>query len=403
MKIKITLLVLILFSGVMFSQIINIPDAVFKDMLIAEGVDINNDGEIQESEALLITDLNVHPDNTDPKIENLEGIQYFTNLITLDCASNLLSSLNVSALTNLETLKAFFNQLESINIEDLNQLTFLWVSNNQLEVLDISTNINLEKLYCSNNLINNLDISLLQNLLTLRAGNNNLNEIDLLPLSNLTSIDVSSNNIFLIEVNHLLDLEGLGVANNFLSEINISNLQNLTDISVDSNFISELDCSNTNAIIISCSNNPDLFSINVQNNVISWSDPDLLYYGFSFNNLPSLKSICMDTGEEYALSVSGYNPDNVTIYTGPNCTLSVNEYSFNEAYIYPNPVSNNLYIKSTVEISNFSLYNISGKLLINTFEEDQLKSKTYSLTKGIYFLKLESVLGNQKTIKLIKN
>jgi len=402
MKSKITLLVLILFTGVMTSQIINIPDAVFKNRLIAEGVDINNDGEIQESEALLITDLNVHPSNTEPKIENLEGIQYFTNLITLDCASNLLSSLNVSALTNLDTLKAFYNQLESINIDGLNQLTFLWVSNNQLEVLDISTNINLEKLYCSNNLLNNLDISLLQNLLTLGASNNNLNEIDLLPLSNLTSIVVSNNNISLIEVNHLLDLEFLEVADNLLNELILNNLHNIISIDVSYNNLLELDCSYTVAEYIACSDNPNLTSVNVQNNVISVADPDLLYYGLGFNNLPSLEFVCIDQGEEYALSVSGYDPENVAVATGPNCTFSINDQNLEIVSIIPNPVSNYFSINTSIEIAEYTLYGISGKQLIQTSSNDLLKNRVINLTNGIYFLVIKTVNKNIQTLKLIK-
>ena len=46
MKIKFTLLILFLISGFLNSQIINIPDPVFKNKLIEEGVDANNDGEI---------------------------------------------------------------------------------------------------------------------------------------------------------------------------------------------------------------------------------------------------------------------------------------------------------------------------------------------------------------------
>lgn len=41
------------------AQIVNIPDANFKNALIDEGVDTNNDGEIQVSEAEVVLNLNV--------------------------------------------------------------------------------------------------------------------------------------------------------------------------------------------------------------------------------------------------------------------------------------------------------------------------------------------------------
>ena len=58
------------------AQIVNIPDPNFKNALIDEGVDTNNDGEIQVSEAEAVLNLNVN----DRNISSLEGIQSFINL-----------------------------------------------------------------------------------------------------------------------------------------------------------------------------------------------------------------------------------------------------------------------------------------------------------------------------------
>ena len=84
------LLLLLLFTEIVNGQIVNIPDANFKAKLIALGVDSNTDGLIQNTEALAITNLNVLNSN----IADLTGIEAFTNLSSLHCGSNNLTTLN---------------------------------------------------------------------------------------------------------------------------------------------------------------------------------------------------------------------------------------------------------------------------------------------------------------------
>jgi hypothetical protein len=74
-----------------FGQIVNIPDANFKAKLIANGVDTNNDSEIQISEAQVTTVLDLRFSS----ISSLEGIQYFSTLNYIDCSNNLLTDLNI--------------------------------------------------------------------------------------------------------------------------------------------------------------------------------------------------------------------------------------------------------------------------------------------------------------------
>lgn len=402
MRINILIVLLFLNTGLLLSQIITFPDPIFKSKLIDEGVDTNNDGEIQESEALEITNLNVNSAQSESKIINLEGIAYFTNLSILNCGSNLLSSLDVSALINLEILKAYNNQLTSINVNGLNQLIQLWVSSNQLTNIDVSTLQNLDWLFCSSNQINNLDISMLINLHALWASNNQISSLDLLPLNVLTQISLDNNNLSSLNVNHLNDLQILSIQDNLFTDIDVSNMPNLLELRIGENNLAELDGGSTGLEVITCENNPNLTTINVQNNVISTSDPDLLYFGFYFYDLPNLEFICMDPGEEQALSHSGYNPDNVIVTINPDCSLSVNDYLLNETYIYPNPVNENFYIHTNVEIKNHTLYNITGTEIIKTSNESTIKNIVSLLHSGVYFLVLETIKGQKKTIKLIK-
>lgn len=74
-------------------EIVNIPDANFKAKLIALGIDANSDGQIQYTEASLITGtLNVSVSN----IADLTGLEAFVNITGLYCAGNNLTQVDVS-------------------------------------------------------------------------------------------------------------------------------------------------------------------------------------------------------------------------------------------------------------------------------------------------------------------
>ena len=112
MKKLYTLLVIALIGFIGKAQIVNIPDANFKAKLIALGFDSNLDGNIQQSEALTITYMDV----SSSTISDLTGINYFTNLTYLRCASNQLTALDISNLTNLQQLYCSNNLFTSLNL-----------------------------------------------------------------------------------------------------------------------------------------------------------------------------------------------------------------------------------------------------------------------------------------------
>ena len=100
-------------------------------------------------------------------IASLKGIEYFTNLKTLYCENNQLSSLDVSKNTALEALLCSGNPLTSLNMTENTALTVLDVRDCLLASLDVTKNNALETLYCQNNQLRTLDITwnpLLRNL-----------------------------------------------------------------------------------------------------------------------------------------------------------------------------------------------------------------------------------------------
>ena len=112
---------LILFSSSLTFSQINIPDANFKSTLIAEGIDTNNDNEIQEFEALNVYNLNL----SNKSIASLEGIQFFTNLLDLNCSNNSIKSLNIPNFFSIKKLSLNNNPIESLNCSNAVFLDFL--------------------------------------------------------------------------------------------------------------------------------------------------------------------------------------------------------------------------------------------------------------------------------------
>ncbi len=157
--------------AISYGQVINFPDANFKARLLQASpsngiaqnnnsglyikIDINNDGEIEQSEALMVNNLNIINCN----IGNLEGLQYFTNLTVLGLDTNHVTSINLSSLTQLTALNCHTNQIASLDLTGLTNLMYLYCYNNLLTQLDFSGLPNLKTVYCGNNQLTSLDFS----------------------------------------------------------------------------------------------------------------------------------------------------------------------------------------------------------------------------------------------------
>ena len=92
-------------------------------------------------------------------IANLAGIEYFTELTSLPCSSNNLTSLDVSNNTKLTILDCSGNKLTSLDVSNNTKLATLICYNNNLTELDVSNNTKLTILSCGNNKLTGLDVS----------------------------------------------------------------------------------------------------------------------------------------------------------------------------------------------------------------------------------------------------
>ncbi len=90
----------------------NFPDSVFRRYVV-ENCDWIQDGYLTEEEILSVVRMDV----SGMGIHNLQGIEYFTFLESLDCSDNHLTSLDLSSNTRLRDLQADSNCLD-VKVDD---------------------------------------------------------------------------------------------------------------------------------------------------------------------------------------------------------------------------------------------------------------------------------------------
>ncbi len=229
------LFTLLFFSyGSINAQTVDIPDVNFKNALLnydnyGAPIDLNNDDEIQVSEAEQLTILSLPNQN----ISNLTGIEAFSNILELDVSNNLLTSLDFSN-SSLESLICNNNQLENINTTNLPALYELRAANNSISSIDVSQNSSLAMLDIGNNPIPTLDFS--DNFLySVNLENTLITDLDLSDSWNLNELYISN------------------CAN--LEQVNLKNIQILGDGIC---FVVAENCPNIHSICIDNVNNPTI-------------------------------------------------------------------------------------------------------------------------------------------------
>jgi hypothetical protein len=359
--------IILLITGITNAQVVNIPDANFKAKLLEASptntiaytnglpivIDTNNNGDIENSEAIVIDSLVVSSSN----ISSLLGISSFTNLkklscstnnltdldVTnltnlefLNCADNQISSLFVSGLSNLNTLNCFGNQLPVLDLTGLTNLEKLFVNTNNLTALDLSSNTNikwlycgfnqitslnltgltqLEILFCASNLLNDLNFGGIQTLWDVDCSQNLLSSLNLTGLSHLKYLRCSANAIESVLFPVLSDLQIIDCAQNQLTALDFTHLNQLEILACDFNQLIELDFSNNPHFSnLNCSNN-NLQFINLKNG-INQSDNNI--GAEVWDNNPNLRFVCVDNSEllliQDLIAQSNLNPVNLNSY-----------------------------------------------------------------------------------------
>ena len=248
----------------------NFPDETFRQYV---KVNFDKDGNdvLSPQEIAEVTEINVY----NKSISDLTGIKYFTELETLMCYSNRLTSLDVSGCTELKGLICYNNQLAeldvsenaalvelnclnndltSLDVSDCTALTYLDCSDNRLTSLDVSKNTELGWLNCSENQLRSLDVSKNTALGSLYCSGNRLTSLDLSQNTNLKSLYCSENQLTSLDVSKNMNLYTLACSDNQLTSLDLSQNTNLKSLYCSANRLTSLDVSKkTELRVLDCS------------------------------------------------------------------------------------------------------------------------------------------------------
>jgi Leucine-rich repeat (LRR) protein len=346
MKTKL-LLMLLLFSGIMQAQIVNIPDQNFKAKLIGTNcadfnndgiydgdVDTNNDNQIQNSEAILVFRLSLSNSSifAPNSFSDLTGIGAFSNLLELNCQNNQIVSFN-SNIPSLQTLDLSGCQLNSLNLTGVPNLINLYCVQCGLTSLNLNSTPNLVSLSCDFNQLNTLSVSGLSNLTYLYARSNVLTSLDLSQNTSLRILQLGGNS-FMPDVSNLINLEGLECSNMGLTNINLTNNVNLLTLSINGNNFTNLTLPSLPLLrTLFCSQSPTMTSLNINAltgllNFEIKDNPNILeiflkngmtqFGNISLSGNNNLQFLCVDdfniSGLTTFLTFSGLSGVNVSSY-----------------------------------------------------------------------------------------
>ncbi len=408
-----------------------VPDDNFEQALIDLGYDSGAiDDYVPTANITVVTNLSVSSKN----ISDLTGIEDFAALEYLDCYSNQLTSLDVSANTALTELYCHSNQLTSLNVSANTDLEYLNCGSNQLTSLDVrnGNNANLTYLIAASNpdltciyvddntvsysgwskdetaiYVNNEsecsgftyvpDDNFEQALIDKGYDSGALdNYVPTANISGVTSLNIGLKNISdLTGIEDFAALTYLFCYSNQLSSLDVSANTALTYLFCSSNQLTSLDVSaNTALTYLYCSSN-QLTSLDIRNG----NNANLTYLNATSN--PDLRCIYVD---DNTVSYPRWYKDETATYVNNEAectalngfknaseeetTTYVNDKGedVSEFSLFPNPVKEQFTIQTNEKLESLKLYNISGSLVKEFNVQD-----TYSvsdLPAGVYYLNI---------------
>jgi len=307
-------------------------------------------------------------------------------------------SINLKGLPKLKKLIAHNQSFDSIDLSDIPLL----------EEIDLTNTINLESLDLSNfNHLKNVKINLIYNsisslgmyspkLRNLKINNNSsLEKVTIENLSTILEHFELNNNENIADISFLKS--SIFGSDNYLNKNTtflIANNTKLNAINLNQHQFESLDLSKNKSLknIFIHDNNIDMNLLNIRNN--NTENVDLKQFRkFQIN------TICVNDGQVESMQTQ-FPESNIITTCNDKETLSINDLKKNNITIYPNPIQDNLTIKSSTEIKFIEIYSIAGeKVLYKT-----VNSKTYNISlvhlkPGNYILKINT--NNEVQIKKI--
>ncbi len=244
-------------------DVISFADANFKAYCV-ENFDTDADGEISEDEAKAVTAI----DCSLGGLTSLVGIEYFSNLETIDVSLNKITSLDLSHSPKLTDVTVNGNKLQSLNLSGLSQLKTLNCSDNKLGTLDVSESAGLTSLICSGNELGTLNLRTNKALTELQCSNNNLTALDLKNNTALELLYCRKNNLVTLNMTILPNLRELDCSYTGITVLNLYKNTKLENLYCSSNALTGLGlAANTGLVMLDCSKN-QITSLDLSKNLL---------------------------------------------------------------------------------------------------------------------------------------
>lgn len=362
-----------------YTQTTSIPDFNFEQALINLGYDTGTpDGSVPTANISGVTTLDVSNKN----IATLTGIENFTALTDLNCASNQLTSISINALTQLEALDCSDNQLSSLNVSANTALLVLACEANQLTSLDVSSNTLLETLDCEVNQLTSLNVS-----------SNTALEYLYISGNQLTTFDASSN----------IALRTFYCYSNQLTSLTLPISSTLTRLYAYSNQLTNLNVSGLTALSFLYCHQNNLTTLDVRNG----NNTSINNASFRVVNNPNLSCIYVDNAAWSSTNWTAY-VDNTTTFveTDAQCTaLSVEDLSYSAIRVYPNPSKSKVLLEGIefLDAPHINIYTLHGKLVFSfSYSGSTNEIQVDELNSGVYQIQIfdgNHVVTTQKWIK----
>ena len=177
---------LVLLVNVAAAQVVAIPDPNL-EQLVRDTLELPNDVQIEHGHMLQLRDLDAGGDRG---IENLTGLEYATNIVTLSLYHNPIEDISpLASMTKMTGFNLWGCRIVDLSpLRNLKNLSWIVLGNNQIsDISPLAGLINLTALQVDSNQI--VDISPLSNLTQLEELRLNRNAItDITPLTKLKSL-----------------------------------------------------------------------------------------------------------------------------------------------------------------------------------------------------------------------
>lgn len=369
--------------------------------------------EIPDSERLVLSNLAVSTDYANWYYFNWSGS------IPVSAWNGIVVT-NISGIDHVTEINLNSNNLNGVlnlDLDNLPYLTKLSFDNNNLSgsiPTTIGNLINLTYLNLGNNNLSGSIPSTFGNLINLEElilhENQLSNSIpsELGSCVELFNLDLDNNPLtgeIPNELSNLINMQ-LFYINNTLLSGNITNIYSSWPelaffIMNDTLLTGDLDLSNNPSLYNFWATNCSLTSINIKNGENSTIN------AFSTINSPNL--ICIQVDNETNANngdspYTNWSKDITTSFSEDCNALNVNDYVLNNLILYPNPITNHLFINN--EINSFTeieIYNIIGKKIFSSTIESGINKIDFSNIKtGVYIIKSKNRDNNYVINKIIK-